>query len=296
MRLALPALALVLPLAAQDIAAPRAGCIFNPATSTLHPIAGIPGASTLGGPVLSGIQSASYSPESDAALVARAGDLFLVTGVNTDSPAYQRLAGTSQTARIAWGRTSAVVHNAGTLTKLESLTGIPQTTPLAAGLPEGTVTALDYDEPAQTVYAAVAGSGAYKYTIGDGTTVQILASPNPSAIARAGDQVFVLDPQAAAIWNASAGTRFDAPGVTAIAASRDNQRLYAATPTEIRVYDLAGVQQSSIPTTFAPTQMERQGNLFILTSDATQPVWLLKDEPAPSVLFIPARPHNQEAQ
>src|SRR5438094_7236206 len=70
------------------------GFVFNAATSAIHPIQGIPGASVLGDPLLTGIQAASASLDGDAVVAATDKGVFAVTGLRSGTVQWQLLSET----------------------------------------------------------------------------------------------------------------------------------------------------------------------------------------------------------
>jgi len=283
---------------------PTAGYVFNPATSTLHPITGIPGASTLAPPLLSDVQSVSFSPEADTAVVAKPDGIFLVTGVRTATPRYQPLADSPAAYFVAWGKSTAIIYTAGYYQLLALSGDSPNLTTLSPGLPAGPVTAIDYDESAQRLYVAIAAdsqyAGLYAFSISEGNLQHVLTLTNPIAVARARSQIFVLDGTTSAIWTlADDGTPVQLPITTdpntrfvAIVASADASRLYAADAglRQVAVYDLSGAPIAQIPANTAPAKLERLGNspLLLLSNEPGQPFWLLNDTATPAVFFVPA--------
>ncbi len=285
------------------LTAPTAGYVFNPATSALHPIAGLPGASLLAAPVLSGVLSASFSPDADSAVVAKSDGIFLVTNVRTAIPQYQPLAPPNPYL-AAWGKSTAILYADG---KYQLLSRSGDSTALNPGVPPGTVTAIDYDEPAQRLYIALAAdsedAGLYVYSIAQAGLRHLMTLANPIAIARANSTNFVLDGATSAIWALTEGQApIQLPGPTdpdtrfvAIAVSADASRLYAADAglRQVLVSGLDGAFISRIQASTTPAKLERLGNspLLLVSNEPGQPVWLLNDTSTPAVFFIPALSH-----
>ena len=296
------------------IDAPTAGYVYNASTASLHPISGLPGASTLSSPVLSGISAASYSPAAGIAIAVKPEGVFAVSGIRSGaSLQWRMLSASTETSLVGWGRNSAISYSAAGFALLTQAADALDIAPLSVGLPPGRVAAIDYDETAKRLYIALAdseqNSGVYSYSIESGALRRLIPLANPVSIAHSGSQVFALDGAASAIWAAADGApaaplpiEFDrASRIAAIAVSSVSARVYAADAglSRVSVYDLAGTLVAQIPSGAAPAKLERlgTGSLLLLSNESGQPPWLLDDTLTPAVFFVPAlKPANLDAQ
>jgi len=253
MKPVLPILAILASAAqSQTIWTPTLGHVFQPDTAAIRPINGIPGASFLAAPLLTGLRSASVSRSADTAIVAKSDGLFLVTGLRSPNPVHRVLSETADPYLAAWGKSSAIFYSAGGFQFLSSFDENP--TALNVQIPTGEVTALDFD--GETLLIALshpANGGVHRFQLADSSLRQIFSIPSPLAIARHGDRLYA----------AQSGTK------------------------SIFVYDLNGVLTAEIPTPVQPTQLTPTGdsNLFLISSEPRQPLWVFNGA---STFFIPA--------
>lgn len=282
--------------------APIAGYVLDKATSSLRPILGLPGGSTLGPSTVSGVESATVGPDFDTAIVSKPSGAFAITGIRSAAPQWTQLSD-SKSYLAAWGPSSAVVYaDRGFSVITRPAKGPLIITKLGVGLPPGIVTSLDYDEGSQTAYIGLEADdstgGVYAFFVPDGTLKQLISLSGPTSIVHANRQVFALDRRTSAIWNIT-----DSPTqlpismgtdsrITAIAVSSDSLKLYLADTglQRLLVFDLTGTLLSQIPTSTSPAKLERLSNgaSFLLNDQSGRPVWLLDDSKDPSIFFIPA--------
>ena len=270
---------------AQTIDSPTAGYLYNKSTAAIHPITGIPGAATLGHSVLAGVESASFSPASDSAVVTKSGAIFLVTAVHSRRPKLEPLAD-SGTALTAWGRNTAIIYTNSTF-RLLTAQGDLET--LAIGLPaEATINAIDYDETAQRLYIA-STAGVHAFSITEGTLTKLFSAANPTSLARVAKTIYALEANTITTENGPLSLTLDPETkLTAIAASSDGTHLYLADAgkNQILQTDLQGTITATIPSPASPEKLERQGNLLVLNTN--QPFYLLTDTATPAIFFIPS--------
>jgi DNA-binding beta-propeller fold protein YncE len=301
-----------------DFQVPTAGYVYDPASSALHPVSGIPGASTLGTPLLSGLQSAAYSASADLAIVTKPEGAFLVTGVRSGEPESHLIAPGSGSPLVAWTGPGAIVYFAGSFTRLapsrarrQVSYGSPEMMGLNVPLPPGTVTALDFDETAGRLLIALAGddqnAGVYAWSLREGRLERLLSLAAPASITHAGSQLFILDSASSTILTMTPdGTvsPFPAPSgpssrVVAIAASARGDRIYAADAglSRVAVYGLNGALVAGLPVGTVPAKLERVPGtaLVLLSGESGEAFWFLNDLAVPAVFFVPALAANTSA-
>lgn len=277
----------------QSLRAPIAGYVHSPATAAVHPITGIPGASILGAPVLTGIQAASLSTDGDAAIAVRGDGLFAITGILSGFPEVQLIAPESASHSVSWGTDGAVTWTPSSTVLLTRLAKSWTLTPLSLGLPPGPVTAIDYDESAGRIYLSLASgdenSGVYLFSISDAALSRVQALSDPGPIS--GN--YAVNNKTSVISLATGETIYESEDP--ILGIHRGAHLYIAGRDQIKVLCVFCESSASLATSSAlslptpATRFQRLGNstLFLLTTDPTQPTYLL-DTARSGVFFIPA--------
>ena len=264
-------------LSGQSLQPPTLGLIHDPATSSVRPIAGLPGAAHYAPPILTGITSASIAPTGESAIITNETGLFIITGLK-DQPTSTQLSLDPSPFQAAWSATSAILWTPAAGFLRYTREGLA--TPFNPGLPpEAAVAALDYDEAQQLAFISAIPNGVYAYSFITGELNQILELAQPGSITHTGKTVYVVDRETHTIQTANGPIPID--NVTGpITASKDGNRLYIAGP-KLRIYNSA---TSNLQEYDQPAQtLNRRNEIIQLT-----PTHYLTDTPSPTIFWIPS--------
>ncbi|MBM3775253.1 MAG: hypothetical protein FJW37_08825 [Acidobacteria bacterium] len=266
--------------AAEDsgIRGPVSGFVFGGPSGEIRPIVGRPGAAYLGAAVGGKFDLAAPSPEADAALTVRGGELWLVRNLE-GAPAGQRieraLAGID---RIAWSRGGAALV-------YSSASGRAQR------VQDGEITA-DFELPAGLNALAVDGARLF-VTFGEASQARVGENE-----ARVGEEASVGENEGR-VWEIEDFGRGSAllpftggsGGAGRLELSADGRRLLVAEGRTVAVYD---VQSRSllerIELDFEASALRRlRDNLFLLNAGSEgQPAYVLETGAEPLVYFVPS--------
>lgn len=311
--LALPALAMVAAGQNSTIQGPGGGFVFDAAAGAIRPVIGIPGASYLGPPVLSGVSLAAVAPDGKRAFVAGQDGMRFIADLRDVSNSERLLPGAIETPdRILWGAGSAAVLYSAQARQLQFLRDE------GAGFTPGAVCDLSSLPPAVALLAADAGAGVAAvaasgegrltiYLIREGVAPQAaitVGGPAAAAFGSQGTVLYLADAATSSIWvlrNLSGdiqaemfletGDRMREPA--ALALRGDGKSLYLADSACrcVRSYDVETRQMQheweidSTPSSlelFSPTAF-----LVNVRRQPKEPVWILETAPQAGVLFIP---------
>lgn len=178
---------------------PVAGFVFSPASRTVRPLLGIPGASYLAPPVLSLVDSASIAPGGKAAFITRSGKSAFISGLSGLAPAESSIDGLIDPVdRVVWSRD-------GSFAVLYSSSGsqfqrvqLSSSRPLADAPVDiatwGRVTALAIDPTGQKIAVGFAASGLYLFTAGQSPAL-LLSTTRPACAAfdGTGQSLYAID-------------------------------------------------------------------------------------------------------
>jgi hypothetical protein len=316
---ALLALALSSGLRAQDqpdsqvLRGPVIGFVYDK-TVGIQPILGIPGAATLGPAVLDrdGFESVTLAPDRDYALavLARGRQVAIVRNLST-VPSAAVLDVPAGPARIAFSPTGdAAAFYYSDTARAEVLTGLPGSPTLAwnfdlAGLQSG-LAALAVNDGGGALLVAAAGEPAPIWLASpeEGQRFLYAASASPSltflfrsedvaiADASTGDVVLVRDPKGEARIARIGGPAEGISQPVAIAATRDNRRIFVANaaPAGVVSLELSGDEPFRLACSCAPTTLERiaGGSVFRVSEPGNGPIWLLDTASStPRIVFVP---------
>jgi hypothetical protein len=298
------------------IQGPGGGFVFDASTHSVRALIGMPGASYLGAPVVSGVALAAVAPDGKKALVAGADGVELISDLNSPSASRRRLPDViTNPDRLLWSAdaASAVVFSAAAK-QLQFLQDA------GAGFTPGRPCDLSSLPPDLVLLAAEASAGiAAVGAVSEGKlTVYLVreaAAPrsaivigSPVAPAVFGDNgtvLYVADPASSSLWilrnldgDIQAGTLFEFPGAwkepVALALDAGGKFLYAADAgrRSLQVYDLesrrpgAELELDGPPSSLEPFSP----SAFLLNArrQGREPILLLQTSPKLGIFFIPS--------
>lgn len=297
-----------LALSAQQVGSPQPGLAFDPITRSLRPIRGVPGAASLGPPLVENINAASISPAGTDALVVTGTELFAIHSRNTETTWKSIATDWHNLDAAAWNSTSnvAALYSAAANRIVTVAIGgnEPAFREIALESITGRITALAVSSgPSPAILAAVDGAGVYSLS-SDRAPMLISPFGHPTAICLDRDErdVLVADSSAQSIVRVS---DFQTSGVqTPIAilsgqsvvtglAVASTRRLFVSdgAVNSVQVYDLStGSLLTNMDVENSPSFIQPlSGDIFLLGTrqNANQPFYLL-DGRRSAVFFLPA--------
>ena len=299
--------------AAQMVRGPVMGFVLDKA-SGVRPILGVPGAATLGQTVLdkAGLESVTPSAGRDYALaVLSSGRQTVLVRNLSAAPSAAILDVTPGATRIEVSPSgdAAALYYADTR-RVEVLAGLPASPSVAwsielADLQDG-LAALAVSDGGGALLVARAGDQAPVWFVtpdaGQNVLCSVDGSPSLTFLTGSLDAA-VVDGVAASVVvvrNPKAEPQLtrvggQAQGISrplAIAAARDNTRLFVANaePAGVVSLSLAGEEPATLPCDCTPTGLERMasGSAFRLSDAGAGPIWLLDASSTPArIVFVP---------
>ena len=291
-------------------------------TAGIRPILGLPGAATLGPPVISatGLDGVTLSPARDyaLALLARGREVVLVGNLRTTAgasvldvapgPARLAISPSGDAAVLYYAETARVQVLAGLPESpsvswsldLSGLSGSPAALAVSDG--GGAVLVASAGEPA-SVWLATQGVGQrFLYTAAGSPSLTFLVGSLDAAIAdgAAGAVVLVRDPAGQPQVTQIGGQSEGVSHPLAIAAAQDNSRIFVANaqPAGVVSQSLTGADPATQPCARTPTGLERMagGSVFRLNEPGGGPIWLLDAASASMrVVFVPEQMQLQRS-
>ncbi len=283
-------------------------------TAGIRPIMGLPGAATLGPPVISaeGLEGVTLSPARDYALALLARGRAVVLLKNLRSTAGAAVLDVAPgPARIAISPSgdAAVLYYAETA-RVEVLAGLPESPAVSWSLDlsglSGVPAALAVSDGGRAVLAASAGAPAsvwlatqdlgqrFLYTVAGSPSLTFLVGSPDAAIAdgAAGAVVLVHDPAGQPQVTRIGGQAEGVSHPVAIAAAQDNSGIFVANaqPAGVVRLSLTGEGPASQPCACTMAGLERMagGSVFRLNEPGGGPIWLLDAAGASMrVVFVP---------
>ena len=298
----------------QPVSGPVVGFVAD-RLSGVRPILGVPGAATLGLPVLrdSGFQSIALSPSRDyaLALVARGRQTVLLRNLKSsvvDAVELQAPPGAGRMA-ISLSGEAAVVHYPETQS-VAVLTGLPQSPAVSWGLEApalaGGLTALAVSNDGGAVLIATAGEPSSVWLLapdGGGRFLSYVAGAPSLAFLAGSHDVLIADGALSTVMLVRDATGQgqvtqiggQGEGVSrpiAVAAAADNRHVFVANadPAGIVSLSLEGEQPLVVPCQCTLTGLEplADGTTFRLSDPGEGPIWLLDAAGAPPrIVFVP---------
>jgi hypothetical protein len=312
------ALCPALPQAPPRIGGPAMGFVLDK-TQGVRPILGIPGAATLGRPVLpaTGLASIVLSPQRDYALALTTGELRVAILRNLSASLAAALLdvppGASRVVLSSSGDAAALYY--ADARRVEVLTGLPDSPSVAwrLDLPDlgAGLAALVVSDSGSAVLAATTGEPSsillLAPDVGYRPLQQVAGSPSMAFLANsldavvgdgASSQVFVVrDVKGAAEITQLGGQAEGVSHPVAVAAAAGNRRVLVANsdPGGVVSLGFAGEEPLAIPCSCTPTSLERlAGGAAFRLSDVDQGlVWLLDGKSSPPrAVFVPSQPRQ----
>jgi DNA-binding beta-propeller fold protein YncE len=298
---------------AESIAAvggPVTGFVFDTQADRIRPMLGFPGSSYLGAAVVTGVDSASISPDGSSAFATQAGKLVLYTQLASSAPRALSLTGAIAADHFAWVPGAAAAIYSSKSGQAQIITNLLETPSVGAPIDlstlSGQISAIAFDGQ-QIILAVTSGASDGIYTVSAQSGPQRIASAtSPAALALAGADLYFADQQTGQIWQVQGYAKQPVPAVFAndastsspvgLQLSTDGRRLYVANAGShtVAIYDIASRSQTeSIPLSFPPTKLDRFGSNSVFLLNATgqaTPLCVFTDANAakPATYFVPA--------
>jgi hypothetical protein len=291
-----------------SVAGPVAGFVFDRGAQALRPLPGIPGASTVGGPISSGYQlTAAYvAPRLDSVFgVAADGSTHYFTLSSTTLSEVSIDGLMAQPERVAFSASgaAAVLYSSG---QAQMVVGLPGSPSLAGSLAlrQGAraihPTSLAISDDGAYLLFAVGGSiqlasqsGGVRAVIsaGAGASVAFAPGAHDAAIAARGTGVMMIrDVPGSAVQQNLAVDDGSFEVVAGLGFSQDGARVFVATAAAqpVIVLDLSG-NRTSVACACSPTELAPMGNAFRLNELGAGPLWLADAGlSGPRTVFVPA--------
>lgn len=311
--LALPALATVATGQNSTIQGPGGGFVFDAAAGAIRPVIGIPGASYLGPPVLSGLSLAAVAPDGKRALVAGQDGMRFIADLRDVSNSARILPGTIENPdRAVWGAGSTAVLYSAQLRQLQFLrdegAGLVPGAPCDLSSLRSPVSLLAADPDAGVAAVAASSEGRLTiYLIREGVAPQAAITtggPVAAAFGSLGTVLYLADAATSSIWVLrnlngdiqaetflETGDRMREPAALAVRSDRKLLYLADAACRCVRSYDIETRQlQQEWELDSAPSSLDLFSPTAFLVNARRQPkepVWILETAPQAGVLFIP---------
>ncbi len=298
----------------EPVRGPILGFVHD-ATAGIRPVLGIPGAATLGPPVMArgAFEQVAVAADRDysLAVAARGGQVTMLRNLST-APTGAALDVPANPARIALSPSgdAAALYYPRT-SRVDVLTGLPESPAVAwssGHIAAGGVAALAVSDGGGAVLLAAAGDPAPLWLASPETWPRVVhtasASPSLAFLSRSEDAVIAdaLSGEVALLRDLKGEARLiriggAADGVSrpvAVAAAPGNRRLFVATtgPAGVVVLPLAGGEPVRLACPCEPAALEPMagGAVFRLSEPGNGPVWLLDARAAsPRIVFVPGQ-------
>ena len=303
-------------LAAQDgspVSGPLVGFVFDKAAG-VRPIFGVPGAATLGQPVMrsSGLEAVVFSPARDyaLALAPRGGQVMLLRDLSAPGVAVglQVAPGAARVAISPSGDAAVLYYPEAQAVSV--LTGLPDAPAVSWSLEApylaGGVGALAVSDEGSAVLIAAAGdespiwlltpaAGArFLSSVSSSPSLAFLSKSSDAVVADAGNSTVVLvrDPAGQAETTRIGGAAEGVSRPVAVAVTADNRRVLVANAASAGVVSLslAGEEPLALTCNCAVAGLERLagGVAFRLSAPGESPLWLLDAASSPPrIVFVP---------
>ncbi len=284
-----------------------AGFVYSPTSRSVRPLLGVPGATSIGSPLLDQVDWASVAPGGAAALAVKDGHLTVLVGLATLAPSEAALDGLIDSPdRIAWSKDGsfAVVYS--------SASGLLQRVRFSAPGPVPDLP-LDISSLGHMTTLAINTTGAgiafgvdagQLYLVENGQSPALLSStiaqPAAAAFDDSGQRLYALDAATQRIieFDSGAGgaefvTLDSTDTAVGLAVSANNRYvLVTGAAKTVRVYETSSRNLvNTIPLDFSPSRMERLSadSVFLLNGASSSEYLLVLDaRETPRVYFVPA--------
>ena len=280
-----------------QLSGPTPGYVFDGQARELRPIRGFVGAAHLGAALVQDADAASASADGTLAIASRFGSLELIRGFDSAAPTRLTLSQEPGDVLFAWsGHDVAAVFLASRKVQIwrNVDTTADQASTFDLALVDGAIRSVLLD--GDRLVLATQG-GLYLSTTG--TTRQLLALSDPSAVIRSGNHLFIADRAAGQIillrdYSTAAITeRFaDVAAPVGLQLTKTTLLVTSADTRSVDAFDLVTkARTASLELDFLPTRMESLGAnpLALLNSgSSSEPLYVLDSRNALQVYFVPA--------
>jgi len=280
-----------------QLSGPTPGYVFDAQTRELRPIRGFVGAAHLGSALINDADAASASADGTLAIASRFGSIELIRGFDSDAPTRLTLLQEPGDVLFAWsGHDVAVVFPA--IRKVQIWRNVDTAADLSPAfelsLVDGAIRGLLLDGERLVISTQSA-----LYLATTGSTRQLLAVADPSAVVRSGNNLFIADRAAGQIIllrdyaTAAIAEKFaDVAAPVGLQLSKTSLLVASADTRSVDAFDLASkVRTASLELDFLPTRLESLGtNPFALLNSGSsrEPLYVLDSRNALQVYFVPA--------
>ena len=285
-----------------SLAKPSIGFVFDPATKSLRPVQGLPGAAVVGAPVEFGfvLSSAHVAPRLDSAFV-RAEDgsvhFFRLGGSAITERTVAELASFAQIVYSPSG-TAAALFSAG---KIQVIQGLPDSPLVAATispranprlrrlLPD---TLAISDDGGYLIYAAggpvellsVAGDSRQVLDAAPGTLAAFAPGSHDAAVIQSG-KLYMFNDIAGSATRRTVDSA-DSPSDLAYSPDARSLLIASASTRSVTTVNLETGDRSSLACDCAPAKLTPMGSVFRLNELGKGPLWLL-DTSGRGLIFVP---------
>jgi hypothetical protein len=292
------------------LAAPAVSRIFDPATHSIRPLLGLPGASSFGPAVVANVDRASISPDGNQALTVGENGVSWLRWSVDHFEAAELAEPLPAPAVAAWSSDSSTLvgYDAAAKTLYRVRADLVPETLADLSTIDGVLTALLSEKSGAAILFAMSGpaSGVYRLSAGGSPELLVsIADPAALTVDRAGT-LFTAD-HAGRIWelphafsNAAAALPWEdsadpfEPAALAVSESQDALYVFGKTARLMRVYSRSSrVEQAELPLDAQPAGIQPLPlpTRYLLTTSGQpgDPLLLLDTEsPSKPVSFIPA--------
>jgi hypothetical protein len=293
-----------------NLTGPLAGFVYDPATRSVRPMFGIPGATYTSSPVLSDVDLASVAPSGKSAFFVKGGQAGFIQDISAAISPAPTDGLISSVDRIVWSRNgqfALLYSSSGNQLQRVAVSskGVAADTPIDLSS-LGQATALTIDPTGQQIVFGVSGSGLYLATPSQSPALlSSMANPVAAAFDDSGVNLYAADlgQQQIVTFQSGSGpipfaslTRADGTASTPVGLglSAGSRYLLAADSAtrSVLVYD-TGSQNlvNTIPLDFSPSRFDAlsTGPSFLLNGDRSNEWLLILDaRQTPAVYFVPA--------
>lgn len=274
------------------------GFVHQPATKTVRPVIGIPGAAFVGGVIIGDADFASISPLGTWGVATHGGITSVVRVENYSSVSDVQELASAEISRAAWSRDglrvtfySAQGHQLQTVSFRDG--GIQTGDAVDLSALGGELSALTITNAGVAVFAMTGSGGGGIYMIEAGQPVLLAAAAEPSALALSPteDTLYVADRTRQTLLQLRGlvpGEPLETAAISdavGVAVSNDGRRVYAASATDRKLY----VYAADSGQTLAEMELDRAPRM--LQPFSTDSVYLLNplDKEQGSLIVLDAR-------
>ncbi len=283
--------------ACAQLSGPTPGYVFDGQARELRPIRGFVGAAHLGAALVQDADAATASTDGSLAIASRFGSIELIRGFDSAAPTRLTLIQEPGDVLFAWsGHDVAAVFPATRKVQIwrNVDTAADQPSTFDLSLVDGAIRGVLLDRDR----LVLATQGALYLSTG-GTTRQLLALSDPSAVVRSGNHLFIADRAAGQIIllrdyaTSALSERFaEVAAPVGLQLSKTALLVASADTRTVDAFDLTSkLRTASLELDFQPTRLESLGihPLALLNSGSSnEPLYVLDSRNALQVYFVPA--------